>query len=337
MKATAIIACLFVSMPALAAPHYHVVRHIKLGGEGGWDYLTADSAAHRLYVSHATHVEVIDTKSGKVVGDIPKTEGVHGIAIAGDMHRGFISNGRTSTMTTFNTDTLAPISEVKTGERPDAILFDPVSKRVLSFNAGGQNASVFDAATSVLAGTIPLGGKPEFAVSDGKGRVYVNIEDSHEVAEVDPKAMTVTRRWTLAGCEEPSGLAIDRKARRLFSGCANKVMAISDADKGALIATLPIGEGVDGNAFDPVYGLAFSANGADGTMTVVREVSPNKFEVIANVATQRGARTMALDENTHHIFVPTAQFGSPPAPTAERPHPRPSIIPGTFEVIEIAP
>jgi DNA-binding beta-propeller fold protein YncE len=322
---------------ASPAPKYHVARHIPLGGEGGWDYLTIDSPSHRLFISRGDHVVVLDVETAKVVGEIPKTEGVHGIAIARDLHRGFVSNGRLNTVTIFDLDSLKVTGEAKTSERPDAIMFDPVSARVFTFNAGGKNSTAVDAKSGEVAGTIPLGGKPEFAVADGKGHVYVNIEDTSELAEIDSKTLTVTKRWKLTPCEEPSGLAIDREHRRLFSGCSNKVMAISDPDAGKVITTVPIGDGVDGNGFDPAFGVAFSANGASGTLTVVREVSPSKFEVVDNAATARGARTMTVDEKTQHIYLPTAQFGPPPAPTPERPHPRPAVMPGTFEIIDVAP
>lgn len=328
----------FASLLAAAAtPHYHVVRHIAIGGQGGWDYLTVDAAAHRLYVSHSDRVNIVDTSSGKVVGEIANTQGVHGIAIAPALHRGFVSAGRTNSVTIFNTETLATIGEVKTGERPDAILFEPSTSRVFTFNAGTKNTTAIDAATNKVLGEIPLDGKPEFAQADGKGHVFVNIEDTGEVAELDAKALKEVRRWKLTGCTEPSGLAIDRAHHRLFSGCDNQVMAISDSASGKLVTTVPIGEGVDGNAFDPAYGLAFSANGQSGTLTVVKEESPSKFVVVENAPTARGARTIAIDETTHHLFLPTAKFGPPPAPTTERPNPRPSIVPDSFEVLELAP
>jgi DNA-binding beta-propeller fold protein YncE len=322
---------------AAAVPHYHVARHIPVGGEGGWDYLTVDSASHRLFVSHADRVEVVDVDSGKVVGTIPNTQGVHGIALAPRLRRGFISAGRTSTVTIFDLDSLKTLREVKTtGERPDAILFEPATARVLTFNAGGRNTTLFDAATGEVAGTIALGGKPEFAVADGRGTVFVNIEDTSELVALDAKSMTIARRWPIAPCEEPSGLAIDRASRRLFSVC-DKVMAVSDADAGTVVKTLTIGDGPDAAVFDDTAHLAFSSNGADGTLTVVREESPSSFTVVENATTQRGARTMALDERTHHLYLATAQFGPPPAPTPERPHPRPSILPGTFEILDVAP
>jgi DNA-binding beta-propeller fold protein YncE len=320
-----------------AAPHYHVVRHIPIGGEGGWDYLTMDSASHRLYVSHSDRVNVVDVDSGKVIGEIASTAGVHGIAIASALHRGFVSDGRTSMVTVFDTDSLKTLSELKTtGDRPDAILFEPVTSRVFTFNAGGKNSTAFDAATGDVVGTIDLGGKPEFAQADGQGHVYVNVEDTSEIVALDAKGLAVINRWKIPPCEEPSGLAIDRVHRRLFSVC-DKVMSISDPDRMTVVAHVTIGDGPDAAAFDPAYGLAFSSNGADGTMTVVQESSPSTFAVAQTVPTQKGARTMALDERTHRLYLPTAQFGPPPAPTADRPHPRPSIVPGSFEIVEVAP
>ena len=316
---------------------YHVTRHINIGGNGGWDYLAVDSAARRLYVSHSDRVEVVDIDHQKVVGTIPKTEGVHGIAIAPDLHRGFVSNGRAGTMTIFDLDKLTTISEVKvTGDNPDAILYDPATKHVFTFNGRGKNATVFDGDGKVIA-TIALEGKPEFAVSDRKGHVFVNIEDKSEIADIDAKKLTVEHRWPLAPCEEPSGLAIDRAHHRLFSVCDNQKMVVVDDQSGKVIASVEIGKGVDGAAFDERKQLAFSSNGADGTITVVREVSPTEFNVVENVPTARGARTIAVDEKTHSVFVPTAKFGPPPEPTPDRPRPRPSILPDTFEVIEVSP
>jgi len=315
---------------------YHVVRHIAIGGAGGWDYVTVDSAARRLYVSHSDRVDVVDIDRGKVVGTIPKTEGVHGIAIAPELHRGFVSNGRSSTMTIFDLDKLSTINEVKTsGDNPDAILYDPATKHVFTFNGRGQNTTVFDGDGKVIA-TIPLGGKPEFAQSD-RGHVFVNIEDKNEIADIDARNLTVAHRWPIAPCEEPSGLAIDRAHNRLFAVCGNQKMVAVDDQTGAVVASVQIGKGVDGAAFDEKKQMAFSSNGADATITVVREVSPKDFEIVENVPTMRGARTIALDEKTGHIFLPTAQFGPPPAPTPDRPRPRPSILPDTFEVIEVAP
>ncbi|MDQ6800346.1 MAG: YncE family protein [Acidobacteriota bacterium] len=335
MKKTACLVALAFATQLSAA--YHVVRHIPIGGTGGWDYPAIDSAGRRLYLSHSDHVEVVDIDHQKVVGTIPKTEGVHGIAIAPDLHRGFVSNGRSSSMTIFNLVTLTTISEVKTtGDGPDAILYDPATQHVFTFNGRGQNATVFDKDGRVLA-TIPLEGKPEFAQSDRAGHVFVNIEDKSEIADIDAKTLTVAHRWPLAPCVEPSGLAIDRKHHRLFSVCDNQKMVVVDSQSGAVVGSVAIGKGVDGAAFDEKKQMAFSSNGADGTITVVREVSSSQFNVVDNVTTARGARTIAFDEKTGHVFVPTAQFGPPPAPTPDRPRPRPAILPNTFEVIEIAP
>ncbi len=335
----AIVALMAVASPAAAPPqsHYHMVEPITIGGEGGWDYLTMDSASRRLFVSHADRVNVVNVDTRKVVGEIPKTEGVHGIALAHGVNRGFVSNGRTSTVTIFELDSLKVIGETKVDERPDAILFEPVSGRVFTFNAGGKNTTAIDAASGTVAGSLPLGGKPEFSVADGKGRVYVNIEDTNEIIGFDAKTLAVVKKWKLAGCDGPSGLAMDQKNRRLFSVCGNKTLAVSDPDGGTVVATVPIGSGVDGVAFDSAEGLIFSSNGADGTMTVVREVSKNEYKVEDTVKTQKGARTITLDEKTHHIFLPTSDFGEPPAPTAERPRPRPPVVPGSFRVIEVAP
>ncbi len=341
MKKLALFAAMIAALTCVpdlhAAIRYHVVRTIPLADEGGWDYLTVDAASDRLFVSRGDHVTVVNLKDGKVVGQIPKTEGVHGIAIARGLNRGFVSNGRTSTVTMFDLDSLKVTGDVKTDERPDAIMYEPVTARVFTFNAGGKNTTAIDAGTGKVAGSIPLGGKPEFAVADGVGRVYVNIEDTSEIVGFDAKTLEVVKRWKLAGCEEPSGLAIDPKNRRLFSGCRNKVLAVSDPDAGSVVTTVPIGAGVDANAFDPAEKLVFSSNGADANLTVIREVSPDKYEVVENATTERGARTMALDESNHHVFVVTAKFGAPPAPTPERPRPRPTILPGTFHILELAP
>ena len=317
------------------AAGYRVVKKIPVGGEGFWDYLIVDNEARRLYVSRGTHVMVLDPDAGTVVGDIPNTEGVHGIALVPEVGRGFTSNGRASTVTIFDLKTLKEIAQVKTtGQNPDAIIYDPASRRVFTLNGRGGNSTAIDAGTGTVAGTIELGGKPEFATADGKGRVYVNLEDKSMVVAVDSQQLKVESRWPLAPCEEPSGMAIDREHRRLFVGCHNQMMAVMDADTGRVLATPAIGQGVDANAFDPETQLAFSSNG-DGTLTVVHEDSPDKFTVVGNVQTQRGARTMALDPKTHNIFLVTAEFGPPPAPTAEHPRPRPTIVPGSFVVLVV--
>jgi YVTN family beta-propeller protein len=312
---------------------YHLARSIIIGGQGGWDCLTADAAAHRLYVSHATRVEVVDSERDAVVGEIADTPGVHGIALAPDLGRGFTSNGRAGTVTVFDPKTLGVIATVKvTGENPDAIAYDPVTHRVFTFNGHSANATAIDGATAKVVGTIPLGGKPEFAVADGKGRMYVNLEDTSAIVAFDARTFKIEGRWPLAPCEEPTGLAIDRVHRRLFAGCHNKLMAVVDADSGHVIATLGIGGGVDGVAFDPETGLAFSSNG-DGTLTVAHEDSANAFRLEGTVMTKRGARTLALDQTTHRIYLSTAEFGPPPEPGTG--HRRPPIVPGTFEVLVV--
>jgi DNA-binding beta-propeller fold protein YncE len=329
---------LFISLLATfstaADPGYHVIKTYKLGGEGGWDYLNLDSSSRRLYISRATHVMVIDADSGNPVGDIPDTPGVHGIALAPELGRGFVSNGREGTVTIFDIQTLKLITKVKVGDNPDAILYDPATKRVFTFNGKSQDSTAIDAAKGTVLGTIKLEGKPEFAVSDNKGQIFVNIEDKSQLDAIDPNKLEVKSRWPLAPCQEPSGLSMDRKNRRLFAGCDNKMMAVVDADNGKVIATPAIGDGVDATAFDEGTGLAFASCG-EGVLTVVREESPSKFSVAENVKTQEGARTLALDDKTHQVFVVTAKFGPPPPPTPENPHPRHTILPDTFVVLVI--
>ncbi|HET9831211.1 MAG TPA: YncE family protein [Vicinamibacterales bacterium] len=291
-----------------AATGYHILTEIKIGGDGNWDYLTVDSAARRLYVSHATHVVVVDLDKNTVVGDIPDTPGVHGIALAKDLDKGFISNGRGNNVTIFDLKTLKATGTVATEMNPDDITYDAVSKRVFAFNGRSRSATVIDAKSGTAVATIPLPGKPEFAVVDGKGKIYDNIEDTGEIVEIDTAKATVTKKYALTGCEGPSGMAIDLKAHRLFSVCGNRVMAISDPDNGTVVATVPIGAGPDGVVFDPGTGYAMSSNG-DGTLTVVQE-SGGKYDVVENIATERAARTIALDEKTHRVYLPTAAYGA---------------------------
>jgi YVTN family beta-propeller protein len=329
-----LVTLLLVTSGLAAAPGYHVVKTYKLGGDGGWDYLTFDPASNRLYISRSMHVIVIDADSGQPVGDIPDTPGVHGIALAPEFGRGFVSNGREGTVSVFDLGTLKVLNKIKAGENPDAILYDPASKRVFAFNGRSDDVTAIDAAKGEVVGTIKVDGKPEFAVSDEKGEIFVNIEDKSELMALDPNKLEVKSRWPLAPCEEPSGLAMDRKHRRLFSGCDNKVMAVVDADSGKLVSTLPIGGGVDANGFDPETGLAFASCG-EGVLTVVHEDSPDKFSAAESVPTKRGARTMALDLVKHRIFLVTAEFGPVPAPTAAQPHPRPAILPDSFVVLVV--
>jgi hypothetical protein len=323
-----LVALLPVTLVA-ATTGYHLLSDIKIGGEGGWDYLTVDSAARRLYVSHATHVVVVDIDAGKVVGDIPDTQGVHGIAIAPDLSRGFTRNGRANTVTIFDLKTLKPIGQVATGENPDAIRYESVSGRVFTFNGRSKNSTAIDAKTGTVAGTIALGGKPEFAVADGKGKVYANIEDTSEIVEVDAVKLMVTKRYSLAPCQDPSGLAIDAKSRRLFSVCGNRLMAVSDPDSGKVVATPAIGAGPDGVAFDPGTGYVFSSNG-DGTLTIVQQTGV-KWDVVENIATERGARTIAVDEKTHKVYLPTAKTASGPGTGGGRA----AYLPDSFKLLVV--
>jgi len=319
-----------------ASPHpgpsgYHIAKTIPVAGEGGWDYLIADPDARRLYFSHATKVLVFDVDAGVQVGEIPDTQGVHGVALAPELGRGFTSNGRANTVTIFDLKTLKSVGSAKSGTNPDAIIYDGVTKRVFAFNGRSKDATVINAADGSIAGTIPVGGKPEFAVSDGQGSVYVNVEDTSELLHIDAQKMSVIHRWPLTPCKEPSGLAMDLKTRRLFAVCDNKMMAVVDADSGKIVATPKIGEGADAAAFDPGTNYAFSSNGETGTLTVIHEDSPDKYSVVENVATKKGARTMALDTKTHNIFLPAADM-IPPAAGQKWP----SVKPGTLELIVLS-
>src|SRR6266446_2641752 len=277
-------ATLLISTILNAGPSgYHVTKTIKLGGDGGWDYLTVDAKARRVYISRGTHVMVVDADTGALVGDIPNTNGVHGIAIAPDMDKGFISDGRDNNVTIFDVNTFKVLGTAPTGKNPDAIIYDPASKRVFAFNGSGKDATAIDAKTGTVAGTIALGGKPEFAVADEKGKVFVNIEDTSEIVQFDSNKLAIVNRWKIAPGEEPSGLAMDRKHRRLFSVCSNKLMVVVDADSGRVVTTLPIGPGTDAAGFDSETGFAFSSNGGDGTLTVAHEDAPDKFAVVENV------------------------------------------------------
>lgn len=305
-----------------------IVRRIHVGGSGGWDYVTIDSSARRLYQSHGDRVVVLDLDKHQQVGEIADTQGVHGVALAPD--RGFVSAGRTNEVVVFDRGSLKPLGRWKTtGENPDAILYDPHSQHLFTFNGRGKNITVFDAKSGEVVATIDAGGKPEFAVTDQRGRVFVNIEDTNELASIDTKRNTIDKRWKLTGCEGPSGLAIDRLRHHLFSVCGNEKMVVSDAENGKVIGSAPIGKGVDGVAYDAVKNLAYASNGADGTITVV---NGDSFKVADTIATARGARTIAVDERTHHLYVPTAKVEAPQP--GER---RGKIIADTFEVIEVAP
>jgi DNA-binding beta-propeller fold protein YncE len=333
MKSFIVTILLLVSATAYAASGYHVINKLPLGGEDSWDYLTVDSAAKRLYISRSTHVMVIDIITDKVIGDIPDTPGVHGIALAPELRLGFISNGKANTASIFDLKTLKVIRQVKTGENPDAILYEPASHRVFTFNGKSKDATVFEAASGMVLRTIALGGKPEFATADNKSRVFVNIEDTNEVVELDSKELTITRRYSLNPCQEPSGMAIDIEHHRLFSGCHNEIMTVLDVESGNVIATVPIGKGVDANVFDPETGFIFSSNG-EGTLTVVQESSSGKFDA-ETIPTKRGARTMAIDTRTHKLYLPAADFAPVPAAPAGASKARPTTIKDSFVVLVI--
>ncbi|HEX4574972.1 MAG TPA: hypothetical protein VH158_07560 [Gemmatimonadales bacterium] len=330
LSCSAVLLCARV-LPAFPQA-YHVTKTVTLGGDGGWDYLALDTVGHRLFIARQNRVMVVDPESGKLQAEIPGMKGAHGIAFAYETGHGFVTSGADSTVTMFDLKTLQVLGHARAALDDDAVLYDPATKRVFTFNGDSHNATVIDAASGKEIGAIDLGAGPEFGVSAGDGKLYVNLEDKGAVAEIDAAAMRVTRQWSIAPCEGPTGLAIDRVHHRLFSGCHSKVLAISDATAGKLITTVPIGAGVDAAAFDPGTQLAFSSNG-DGTLTVVREDAPDKFTVVANVPTKRGARTMALDERTHRVYLVSADFEPAPAATPQQPRPRPKMVPGTFSLI----
>ncbi|HYB65306.1 MAG TPA: YncE family protein [Steroidobacteraceae bacterium] len=331
--------CLLALVPLGAAqaagkaPHYHITHQVSLPGDEGWDYLLYDQAGRRLFVSHGSRVLVVDGDQLTVTGEIADTPGVHGIALAPDLNRGFVSAGRAGIVVVFDLKTLARLKEIKvTGDNPDAILYDPATHRVLTFNGRGRNVTAIDAKTDEVVGTVAVDAKPEFAATDGKGRVYVNLEDRNSLAALDPQKVAVLSTWPLAGCDEPSGLAIDTAHGRLMPVCGNKVMAVVDAASGRILGTAPIGAGVDAADYDPGTRLAFASCG-EGVLSVVRIGSSGRPQVVESVTTQRGARTMALDLEKHRVFLVTADFSPPPPATAEQPHPRPSIVPGSVRLL----
>ena len=317
-----------------AAPAYKVITKIKVGGAGRWDYVYVDSADHRLYVAHSgdNAVEVIDTTTDKVVAKIADTTGVHGIAVANDLGKGFTSNGGSNNVTIFDLKTSAPSGKVNTGQNPDAIIYEPVTHRVFTFNGRSKDATVIDAKTGqAVTASVPLGGKPEFAQVDGKGHVFVNIEDKNEIVVLNAADATVAKRYSIAPCDSPSGLAIDPKKGVLFSVCDGKTMVVSDPTTGKVLATPAIGEGVDGVAFDDGY--AFSAYGNDGTITMVGETG-GKYAPVATITTQRGARTIGADQKAHKLYLPTAEYG-PPQAAKDGKAGRPQALPDSFQVLVV--
>jgi YVTN family beta-propeller protein len=324
------------SADSAAAPNMEVLQRWKLGGAGGWDYLTADSANKRLFISRATRVDVVSLESGKVIGSIPETQGVHGIALAPALNRGFTSNGRANSVTVFDLDSLKVIQEVQVpGRNPDAILYEPQGKHVFTFNGASKDVTVLDASSLAVIATIPMPDKPEFAAQDGRGQVFVNIESAPgQMVVIDSRKLAVKSTWPLPGCNSPSGLAVDTTHRRLFSVCDGKVMAVTDSRSGKQTALVPIGEHPDAAGYDKKRGVAYSSNG-DGTLSVVRQDGADRYSVLQTLPTQRGARTMALDEATGKVYLVSADFGATPAATAEQPHPRPALVPDSFVVLVV--
>ncbi len=349
-----------------AEPHYHLIKSVVLSGASGWDYITVDPETRRLFITRGTHVMVVSAGSGRLVGDIGGMKGIHGVAFA--HRRGYITDGGSDSVVVFDRRSLKKLGSIPVGQGPDGILYDPFSDRVFAIEGRGGDVTAIDAKTDKVVGMLPLGGRPEAGTTDGRGRVFINIEDKSEVVALDSKTLTIVRRWSLAPCASPSGMAIDAAHERTFSGCRNGVMAVSDTRAGKVVATVPIGAGVDSNRFDPATGLAFSSNGISGTLTVVRELTPDRYEVLANVPTARSARTMELDPRTHRIYLVAAELefpaepreapaagppeppaagpseqrppGSrepPPGPTQRRRFVRPTVVPGTFRLLILAP
>ena len=329
--ATAVAFGLAVPSVAIAQEPYHVITQWKVGGEGGWDYLAADAAAHRLYITHGARVEVLDTDNGKTIGAITGLQGTHGVALDAAGKYGYISDGRANAVVVFDRKTLKTVTSIPAGTNPDGITYEPVTQTVWAFNGRSNNATVIDTKTQKVVATIALPGRPEFPVADGKGNVYDNIESKNEIVRFDAAAQQITAEWP--ACDSPSGLAIDRTGRHLFSVCDGKKMAVVDADTGKVLATPAIGDGPDAARFDAKDKLAFSSNG-EGTLTVV-DAGKSSFPVVQTLTTQRGARTMAFDSANGRIYLTTAQFGPRPAATAQMPHPRPSILPDSFTVLVV--
>lgn len=329
MRKLIILVCIFTThlMHAQTSSGYHVVNTFHIQSNGGWDYIAADEQSNKLYVSHATQVNVLDKNTGDSIGVIPNTTGVHGIAFVHSLNKGYTSNGRLNNVSVFDLQTLKVLREIPTGENPDAIFYDDYSKKIITCNGRSKSLSVIDPSTDKVVATIPLTGKPETAVSDGAGKVFVNNEDKSEIAVVDLNNNKVIANWSIAPGEAPSGLSIDRKTKRLFAGCANKLLMVIDATNGKVVTQLPIGNGCDGTAFDPSLNYVYSSNG-EGTLTVIKEKSKDDFRVIDNVTTKRGARTLSVDDKTNKVYLPAAEFES-----SANNNERPPMKPGTFQVL----
>lgn len=327
-----------VAAPTLSAQTYTITHTYNLGGDGGWDYVIPDAPNHRLFIARQTRVMVVDMNDGHLIGEISGIKGAHGTAIVSDIGRGFATSGNDSSILMFDAKSLKPLLKIHAAEDADAIIYDPASKHVFSFNGDAGTSTVVDPRRGTVITNIALGGKPEYGQSARDGKVYVNLEDSSQIAEIDTKTNTVTRHWSLAPCESPASLAIDTRNQRLFSGCHNGLLAVSDYKNGKVVATVPIGQGVDGGGWDPVRREAYTSNGGDGTLTVIHQDSPNKYHVVENLPTAPRARNMGIDPATHRIYLPSAQFGPVPADsTATNPRRRPPMLPGTFSVIVVEP
>jgi DNA-binding beta-propeller fold protein YncE len=323
----------------LPAPIYAVSGTWQLGGAGGWDYLALEASGARLFVSRGDRVDVVETVSGKVTGTIQNTAGVHGIAFAPSLKRGFISDGRSDSISVFELDSLKPVQEVPvSGKKPDAILYEPRQNHLITANGASANLSVLDASTLQALATVQLPGPPEFMATDGAGSVFVNIEtDPGKLVVLDSKSLTVKSTWPLAGCSNPTGLALDIAHHRLFSVCANQVMAVTDSASGKQVARVVIGSGPDAAVFDPDLGMVFSSNGMDGTLTVIHQETPDEYRVVATLTTQVSARTMVLDPATHKIYLAAAKLGDTPPASEQQPHPRPNIVPNSFSILTVQP
>jgi len=326
-------ALVLIVAAAFAAEGYHVLNKIKIGGTERWDYVTADGANHRLYVSHGNSIAIVDTDTGGVVGTVPDLHGVHGIAVAAEFNKGFISNGQSSTVAVFDLTTFAKTAEIPAGQNPDAICYEPKTQRVFTFNGRSGDSTAIDAKSNAVLATLPLGGKPEFCAAAGDGKIYDNLEDKSELVEIDAAKPAVTRTAKLDPCDGPSGLALDAKDGVLFSVCGNKMMAVTDIQQMKVIATPEIGQGPDAAGYDPGTGLAFSSNGRDGTLTLVKLVA-GKWQPVDTVTTELGARTMAVDTKTHKVYLLTAEFGPMPEAKAGQ-RVRPPVLPDTFHVLVV--
>jgi YVTN family beta-propeller protein len=331
LLAIAVISIFTCNIALAQSSGYHVINKFPIASGGGWDYIAVSPVTDNIYVSHSTQVNILNKNTGDSVGVIPNTTGVHGIAFAPEFKKGFTSNGKLNTVSVFDINSNAVQAQIKTGEKPDAIMYDPYSKMVYTCNGKSKDMSVINPATNEVVKTIDLGGKPETAVSDEAGKLYINIEDKNEIAVVNTKTYSVETRYKIGKGEEPTGLAIDTKTKRLFAGCGNKLLIVLNAENGKVIKALPIGDGCDGVAFDPELKNIFSSNG-EGTLSVIHEKSAKDFELIENVPTKKGARTIAIDEKTHKLYLPTADF-LPPNPDEKGK--KPGTVPGTFHVIVV--